>query len=90
MTDRRNFLRACIAGTGMIFVPKLVDRFRYRQLCDEYNRMPHGLIELLPPKWNPEWDVAVPGWHPPVHNGDVLIASNGVHWVRWDGRWLST
>lgn len=40
MSDRRSFLKACIAGgAGMIFVPKLAERFRYR---------PGGIIE---PRW---------------------------------------
>lgn len=29
MTTRRDFLRACIAGSGMVLIPKLVDRYRW-------------------------------------------------------------
>lgn len=30
MSDRRHFLRACLAAGGLVFVPNLPDRYRYR------------------------------------------------------------
>lgn len=64
-TTRRDFLRALAAGTGLVMVPKALDRFRWKA-------RPSGVIVADEPVYTVTW------WYEDGHVETVNVTGNPI------------